>query len=420
MKFATLRIRNALPLIASLLASSPASASLGIFEIGNGINAQGMGGISYVLGDETTVLAGNPALLSGMGERIDLGVNFLYPQSEAEFRGNAAGPDENYRNVGRRLLYIPQGGFSHRINEKWMLGATLFSAGLGPDSSGGPYQRFGGGHRTSLIFVSSGIVSAVGYKLREDQHLGFSLNLGYQTLRIEGLEFAAALSETPDKVTNQGKDGAFNVGFPVGWVGNVTEKLKGAVTYRSKAWTQKHKDYRGLLPDQGSLELPAIYGAGLAYALNPAWTLAAEYQRYQYSSQKSFGHRIGRLAQGNLLGSDNGPGFGYQNQDAYKLGLRWKATANLTLRLGHVTASQIIADSETFFGVIASSTPTKTFTTGGTYQFGAWEASGQINWSPDRQVRGRNSIPPAFGGGEANVSFETLFFGFSVGRRFGQ
>ena len=104
MKFATLRIRNALPLIASLLASSPASASLGIFEIGNGINAQGMGGISYVLGDETTVLAGNPALLSGLGERIDLGVNFLYPQSEAEFRGNAAGPDENYRNVGRRLL----------------------------------------------------------------------------------------------------------------------------------------------------------------------------------------------------------------------------------------------------------------------------------------------------------------------------
>lgn len=426
MKSACIRTVRALSLLTGLMLAAPASASLGIFESGNGINAQAMGGISYVIGEETTALAGNPAHLFDLGERVDLGINFLYPQSEAEFRGNAAGSDENFRNVGNRTLFIPQGGYSHRLSERWMFGATVLSAGLGPDFPGGPYQRFGGGHRTVLNLVSSSIASAFAFQLSESQVLGLGLSLGYQVLRIEGFQFATApvgsqnqLSVAPDKVTNQGKDGAFSIGFTLGWLGDITKKLKGAISYRSKSWTEKHEDYSGLLPDQGSLELPAIYGAGLAYEFTPAWTLATEYQRYQYSSEKAFGHRIARLGQGNLLGSDDGPGFGYQNQDAYKLGLRWQATPDLILRLGYISASQIIAASETFFAVIASSTATTHYSGGATYQLGTWEVSGQVTWSPDQQVFGHNSIPPAFGGGEANVSFGTLLYGLSFGRRFG-
>ena len=196
--------------LVALLAISPTThATLGIFEHGNGIKGQGAGGISYAYGEESTVIPANPALLMDLGTRWDIGSFFLHPTLRAGFEGNAAGPNRQYENTGRDFFYIPQAGFSRALNDRWSIGASVFSAGLGPDLKESPYQRYGSSPRASFALFNSGISLVTGYRLNQAHAFGFSLNLGYQQFELKGFEFGAnpGLSETPDKVTNQGKDG---------------------------------------------------------------------------------------------------------------------------------------------------------------------------------------------------------------------
>lgn len=197
------------------------------------------------------------------------------------------------------------------------------------------------------------------------------------------------------------------------------EGLTLALSYRSKQWTEKHDDYRGLLPEQGRLELPQIYGGGLAYQMLPTLIVALDYQHYQYASEPGFGNRFARLAAGNRLGSDEGPSFGLGNQDAYKLGFIWQARPELILRAGGIVASQISQSSEQFFGMVASPNTTTHYTFGGTYDWRGWELSANYAYAPRQQVKGRNSVPAALGGGEARGSFKSITWGVSLGYRFG-
>ncbi|WP_295684638.1 hypothetical protein [uncultured Nevskia sp.] len=119
--------------LAGLLASFCAQASLGIYEQGNGVKAMGMGGVSYVGVDESTVLSANPALAISQGSRFDLGNDLLIVSGGTRIRGNAAGPDEYYDSSGKSLFPIPQLGLTVPIAEHWAFGAAAFAAGIGPD-----------------------------------------------------------------------------------------------------------------------------------------------------------------------------------------------------------------------------------------------------------------------------------------------
>ena len=402
-------------------------ATLGLFEHGNGIKSMGMGGVGYSFAEETTVLGANPAHALALGSRYDIGVDIFRAEAEAIYENNNLNPEqfdpnETQLSDGRRYYYIPQGGFSMALSERWALGVAVLSAGLGADYDGSPYERFGGAARTTLQLASSSVVTALAYQLNQNHALGFSLNTGYQVLSVKGLEFLdnAALSESPGKVTNQGKDGAFTLGFSVGWHGKLTPWLSAGLAYRSKNWTQKHEDYAGLVAEGGKLELPSIYGGGIAITPAPNWTLALEAQRYTYRKQTAFRNGIAGLEQGVLLGSADGPGFGFNDQNAYKLGIAWQATPKLMLRGGYIYATRIVQPSETLFGFLACLTTGMQYALGATYQLEKWEVSALLHHTPKETVYGRDSIPAAFGGGEANVSDMVLGGGISFGRRFGR
>jgi long-chain fatty acid transport protein len=49
-----------------------------------------------------------------------------------------------------------------------------------------------------------------------------------------------------------------------------------------------------------------------------------------------------------------------------------------------------------------------------------WEYSGYLLYAPSDKVDGRNSIPAAFGGGEANIQLSEFSIGFAVGYKFDQ
>lgn len=235
------------PLIALglLLAAAPVSASIGIFGHGDGMKAMGMGGTSYSHAEEATALAGNPAHALALGHRLDVGLESLTPSSRVQFRGNSAGPDAEFTSTGRRFYPIPQGGYTQPISDRLAWGVSLLSAGLGPIYPQNPYERFGGGSRSKLFLVSAGLVSALSYRPHDRHTVGFGVTLGRQSLELTGLEFLAPLSEQPDKLTDQGKDSVFSIGFTLGWLVDLAPDLKLGLVYRSKAWTEKHEDYAG-------------------------------------------------------------------------------------------------------------------------------------------------------------------------------
>jgi len=420
------RLRRTGVALLLLAASAAGQASLGPYEHGNGIKAMGAGGVSYVGGEETTALAGNPAHSSWLGTRYDVGVDLLHPYTEAtDFSANALAPDGHYPSDGRGYYPVPQGGVNFVLGPRWSVGMSMLFAGLGTDYPKSPYERFGGARRASLMLGSASIASALGYRLNERHSIGLGLLVGYQTIQIEGVQFLgssdpqARVSRYPENTTNMGKDGSFNIAWSAGWTGHLTEQVLAGVAYRSKSWTQKHREYRGLLPDGGSLELPAVYGAALAYDVLPQLRALIEWQRYELEGERALGNRLSNLSSGTLLGSQNGPGFGLRNQQAWKMGLIWDAVPNIRLRAGYVHSTQPVRGSETLFAALAPITITTHYTGGATYTVGDWEWSGFATFWPEQKVRQENSIPAAFGGGTATARNGGAAIGFSIGRRFG-
>ncbi|HKY91449.1 MAG TPA: outer membrane protein transport protein [Nevskiaceae bacterium] len=407
----------------ALLPIASAHATLGVFEHGNGIKSMGMGGVVYTFAEETTALSGNPAHAVRLGSRWDFGVDLFGAEAEASYEGNALGPDESYKSDGKTYYMIPQGGWVKQLSPDWGLGVTMLSAGLGPDYDGSPYARFGGQpNRAALNLASSSIVTAVAHRIAENHAIGASVNLGYQVLAFEGLQFLdnPVASSAPGNVTNQGKDGAFAIGWSVGYHGQIAPWLSVGLAYRSKNHTQKHSEYRGLVPEGGRLDLPDIYGGGITLTPIPSVTIALEAQRYEYKDETAFGNGIDQLEKGFQLGDDDGPGFGFDDQNAYKIGLSWKATPQLTLRAGYVHATTIVNRDQTLFAFLGCLTTSTQYSIGATYEWCSWELTGYAYNAPKQTVRGEDSIPESFGGGEADISDLVYGVGFSVGKRFGR
>jgi long-chain fatty acid transport protein len=401
---------------------SSAHASLGPYEHGAGIKSQGAGGISYAFGEEATVISINPAIAAALDTRLDIGVNLFIPSPRGEIENNLFGADEGHDAKGQRIYPIPQAGGVRHLDDRWTVAVSLFSAGLGPDYEDSPYARFGGASRASLTLVSSGAVLAIAWKPTQDQAFGLSVNPGYQIVDVKGLQFLETelpilrVSETPGRTTNQGKDGGFTIGATIGWHGMLTPTIAAGFAYRSKTWAQKHEEYRGLIPDRGRLELPAIWGGGIAWMPAPSVTLAFDFQRYELADEKALGNPFSRLAEGHLLGSKDGPGFGFSDLDAKKVGLAWDPAPGLTLRAGYVHANRPTHRAETLFNILASINATTHYTAGFTWAlFDGWELSACLVHIPKVRVEGKNSIPLLFGGGEANTEFGVNSVGFSIG-----
>lgn len=412
-------------LFALLVLPCTAWATLGAYEHGAGIKSQGAGGITYAYGEDSIPISYNPALTVSLGNRNDIGISLLIPTSYGEFEGNSAAPDERYKADGQKLYSIPQGGLTRRLNERWSAGLTLYSAGLGPDYRESPFARFGGASRVNLTLASSGAALALAWQARPHQAFGVSIIPGYQMFRANGLQFLGSdapetrASARPDRTTGQGLDGSLTIGGSVGWHGEIVPGVVGGISYRTKTWAQKHRAYRGLLPDGGGIELPAIWGGGVAWTPARTLTLAVDFQRFEYEGERAFGNRIVNLSEGNLLGDKNGPGFGFRNQDAYKFGAFWRASDVVTLRAGYIHATSPARSSETFFNLLGAINTTTHYTAGATWMFGDWELSGFGSYAPTKKIQGENSVGAAFGGGEANTSYWGMAYGLSVGWGFG-
>jgi long-chain fatty acid transport protein len=402
-----------------LMAMPPGYAANGIFTHGSGVKSAGAGGVSYVAAQDSYPVSANPALAHTIENRFDFGLDYLRVSPLGRIEGNLLGPNHTYKS-NRHHFFIPQFGFVRHLSERLTMGASGFAAGFGTDYLDSPYERFGGAERTSLSLAQAGASGVVAFAPVPGQSLGLGINLGYQVLEGKGLDAFAFLSESPDKFSNQGKEGGFSGGFTLGWNGLLAPWLEVGAAYRSKVWAQRLDDYAGLLPDQGKLELPAMMALGVALTPVPRWTIALEAHHFRYEDEKITGNTIDELRRnGHRLGSDDGPGFGWRNQTIYKIGVNWTVTPSVQLRAGYSYADPILVrSSDTFLAPLAPNTTRSHYTLGATVDVvSGWEMSSYLSYGQNHPVHGDRSIPLLVLGGEMTTDNQFYAVGVSLGRR---
>ena len=421
MRYRTLAIAAA---VAATLAPAAALATNGYFPHGQGIKAKGMGGAAIAFPQDTIAAASNPAGMFFVGNRLDLGVDWFKPTREAEIVGSPAPINGTYDANGKSNFFVPEFGYNTLINPNLSLGVSVYGHGGMNTAYTRAFPLFGtskAGIDLSQLFIAP----TVAFQVAPGQVVGASLNLAYQRFKATGLEnFTAPVgspqqfSQSPGNVTNQGYDTSTGVGVRIGWLGKLAPCEVG-VTYQTKTKMSEFDKYKGLFAENGGFDIPANYGAGVACKVAPPVTVAVDVVRIEYSGIRSVNNPLLPNLFTAPLGSSNGAGFGWEDVTAYKLGVQWAVNPTMTLRAGYNYGKQPIPASETLFNVLAPGTVEQHYTVGGTWVMpGNGELSFFFMVAPEKKVNGSNSIPPAFGGGNVNLSLKEMSLGVGYGWKF--
>jgi long-chain fatty acid transport protein len=347
--------------VAGVALPGAAMATNGMFSSGYGMVANGMGGAATAMSEDTFGGANNPASMVFVGDRIDFGISLFSPRREAT-GGSMAGLPTQTEQSDSNYFPIPEFGYNKMMNPNLSLGVTVYGNGgmntdYAPLSNG--MNLLGGTGRLGVNLMQLVIAPTAAYKIAPNHSIGISPLLGYERFRAEGLQGFG--------ITNQGYDDAFGGGVRIGYMGKITPQLTIGAAYSSKIDMQKMNKYAGLFAEQGNLDLPENYNAGIAYKFTPDLTVALDYQRINYSGVAAIGNPSNAILSGIPLGANNGSGFGWHDIDVWKLGVEYKYNKNWTLRTGWNHGDNPVQAADVTFNIIAPGVIKDHLTLGTTY-----------------------------------------------------
>jgi long-chain fatty acid transport protein len=387
----------------SLIATS-SSATDGYFQHGYGLISKGMGGASTATATDTFGGATNPAKMVFVGDRVDFGLDFFSPQRSASRSGSAPALNiDGSANSDSTLFEVPEFGYNKLINPKLALGVSVYgNGGMNTDYPGGqisaasacaapqfggntgPFNLLCGTGRLGVDLVQLVIAPTVSYKLSETQAIGIAPLFGYQRFKAEGLQAFAGFSNSPSNMTNVGYDDAHGYGARIGWFGRFSDAITLGAAYSTKISMTKFDKYKGLFAEEGGFDMPENYNVGMAFKVSPTVSIAADYQRINYSKVKSVGNPSSLLlncAGGDTsacLGGSNGAGFGWQDINVWKLGVEYRHSDQLTLRGGYNHSDNPIQPKDVTINILAPGVIQDHLTLGATYSI---QSGGELTFA---------------------------------------
>lgn len=380
-----------------------ANATNGYFSHGYGMKAKGMAGASTANTEDTFFGANNPAVAAFVGNRMDLGVDLFSPVRHTRSVGGffISGHSESESNY----FFIPEFGYNKMINPNLALGVTVYgNGGMNTDYEPIPgvgVNLLGGTGKLGVDLTQLIIAPTAAYKVAPNHSIGISPLLGYQRFKAEGLDSFGPFSASPANMTNRDYDDAFGYGVRVGYLGKITPTVTIGAAYASKMNFDEFSKYAGLFAEQGDFDIPENYNVGISWQATPAVRLALDYQRINYSDVNSVGNPVSNLFLANPLGSNSGPGFGWDDIDVWKLGVEYKHSGNWTFRAGYSHNDNPINGSdlgEVVFNILAPAVIEDHITLGFTYtRANGDEITAAYMHGFENDVSGAR--PPGFGGG---------------------
>ena len=416
-----------------LVLISSAHATNGYFSHGTGIKNRALAGAGVAFPQDAMAAATNPAGMSFVGNRFDIGAVLFFPDrsyssspSMANGMGGAftIGPDSE--TSGDKWFFIPSFGINKDINEKTSIGFTFYgNGGLNTTYSGGSATfdpgtgvatfpgTFGAGTASSDIMQAFFNLS-IAHKITEDISIGISPIFAIQSFRANGLDNFAPFTKTfaesggaimPDDLTSNGSDYSYGGGVQIGaLVKNINGLVNLGASYRSKIYMSRFKKYSDLFADDGDFDVPPTLWLGFALKATDSLTFVFDFQRIWYEGIDSLGNKfqnlfscptLGGTDPNSCLGGSNSGGFGWRNINIYKFGAQWQASEQHIFRAGFSHSDQPVPDDQVLFNILAPAVVENHITAGYTYVFNdKSELNLEAMHAFQNSIRGANAFDP--------------------------
>ena len=292
-----------------------------------------------------------------VGNQWAVGLDWFSPHRSAERTGGAAFGLDGSADSGSTNFFIPEFGLNYMLRPDLALGLTVYGnggmntdypggqlpspSGCGPatgpgtgfNPAPGPYNLLCGTGNLGVDLSQLIIAPTLAWKFHERHSIGIAPLFAYQRFKAEGLQAFQGLSTSPGNVTNNGYDSSTGWGVRVGYYGNLTEQIQVGASYSSKIGMDNFDKYQGLFAQSGGFDIPSNWSLGVAFKPTPAWLLALDYERINYSDVDSVHNRSNLILQcppppasptSNCLGGSNGAGFGWQSVNVWRLGVQYQ------------------------------------------------------------------------------------------------
>lgn len=411
-----------------VLLTSFAHATDGYFPIGYGVIAGGMGGAATATAADAMGGANNPAGMVWAGERLDVGLFWFNPHRSATRYGTNFPTMNGTSTSETDEFFIPDFGYNHMINPNLSIGVSVYGNG-GMDTHY-PNGGFNFGRGNANVLGGSGsagvdlmqlvIAPTVSWKFHPHHSVGIAPLLAYQGFRAEGLQAFSAYSRDPSCLTNRGADGSIGAGVRIGYLGRLTDSFSIGASYSTPVWMGSFTKYRGLFAQGGSFDIPQNWSVGIAARPAKNFQVALDYQRIMYSQVPAIGNPSSQILTGAMLGDPNGPGFGWKDVGAIKLGLQYEHNDQWTFRAGYAHCDNPVRSQDVTFNILAPGVVQDHFTVGASYTFSKGSTLNcSYMYACGNSVTGPslfNNFPPVSGSAET-IKMHQNEFGLSYTAR---
>ena len=365
------------------LAIAPAAyATNGLAPTGLGQVHKAMGGAAAGNPQNTTTIMTNPAAASFVQSGFDVGLEIFKPNRTVKnnmtfapgaleaFTANPVGTTTagtSYSGDKASAFLIPEAAYV-RNNGSLAFGIAAYGNGgmntsfekspaFAADANGNgvPDSVFnfnstptGPVGTTGVDLQQLFIAPTISKKLNNRHSVGLSINLVAQQFQAKGLSALKANSSDGSKLTDNGKSRSTGIGATIGWMGEINDKVTMGASYRFKTKMGKFKKYAGLFPNQGEMDVPAALTIGASAKVSPKTTIALDIQKIYYSKVAATGNPFAPSG----FGGTNGPGFGWDDQTVYKLGIKHQANPKLAVMAGYNHGDSPVGPEDTFFNAL--------------------------------------------------------------------
>lgn len=388
---------------AALTIPMTAMATNGYFSHGYGTKSKGLAGGGVAFSQDAMAAATNPAGMVTVGDRMDLGVALFSPIPRSyTVTGDPSGIPGTFGLTSgtyesdNDFFLIPHFARNWMLDSDSSVGLSLYgNGGMNTEypAAAAPAGTFYGGTagvNLEQLFINT----TYSRKIDDKSSWGASVIVAYQTFEAKGLGAFASFSSDAANLTDNGKDTSLGLGFKLGWQGEVSKGLTLAASYQSEMAMDEFDKYSGLFAEGGDFDIPATWTLGLAFDVTPKSTLTFDIQNIMYSDIASIGNPMTNFTvDGNLFGSSDGAGFGWDDMTIYKLGYQWETSADWTWRVGISLGDQPISSSEVMLNILAPAVMETHLTGGFTMKTGKdSEFSLAAMYAPKSDVSGANPM----------------------------
>lgn len=393
--------RKAVGVVAALtlMSSAPAFATEGYFTHGFGAVNKSMAGAGVATGFDAMSQATNPAALTLIDPQFTADISVFSPRRESTLSGTVF-VNDNFES-DRNYFFIPSLAGTYVIDPSSSWGWAVYGQGGMNTTYDHPIGPFGGG-KTGVDLAQGFLQFTYAREITPRVSIGVSPIIAAQRFKAFGLQAFIPSSSDPAHVTNNGYEWSYGYGGKIGLQADVGAGFRFGASYQSRMYMTEFDDYAGLFAEQGDFDIPPALQAGFAWDSGTGVTVALDYKRIFYDQVDSVANSINNFTIPAPLGADNGPGFGWESINSYKLGVSFEASPSLTLRAGVALNDNPIPSSEVLFNVLAPGVQEQHYTAGLTWQVNPNNALvlGAM-YSPTNTVTG--PVPGFLGGGTVEL-----------------